>query len=473
MRITVVGLGYVGLVTAAGLARWDHEVIGLEADPERLTQPARTGRSRSTSPVSTSSSRPTPQPARCGSAGARPRRSRRPMSRWSRSARPIPRATGRPARILRCLTEVVPLLRRRRRPRRPLDHPARLRPPARLDRRRDPRPGRTPAGPGHAQPRVHPREPGRRRLPRPGSGRRRGHPRPGWARRPHDPPRLPPGRRADHRHARRRRLACRSSAPTSSWRPRSRSPTSSPACATRTAAGSTRSSGRWPTTPGSAGASSRPASATAVRACPTRSPRPSATPPGSGSRRRSSPRSTGSTTTSATELVDRLAELTGGELAGRRIALLGLTFKPGTDDLREAPALTVAALLIERGADGRRLRPDGARPRAGGGDGRRPDRRRLGRSRRSPTPTPRRSITEWAEFAGLDWDAAAATMRQALIVDGRNALAPDVLARAGFTYVGFGRGRMDPEEVGSTVPAVARHAGRRRPGGRRPPPRSA
>jgi hypothetical protein len=62
-------------------------------------------------------------------------------------------------------------------------------------------------------------------------------------------------------------------------------------------------------------------------------------------------------------------------------------------------------------------------------------------------------ITEWAEFAGLDWDAVAASMRQPLIVDGRNALAPDVLARAGFTYVAFGRGRMDPEEVGSTVPA--------------------
>ena len=45
-------------------------------------------------------------------------------------------------------------------------------------------------------------------------------------------------------------------------------------------------------------------------------------------------------------------------------------------------------------------------------------------------------------------------MRQPLIVDGRNALAPDVLARAGFTYVGFGRGRMDPEEVGSTVPTI-------------------
>ena len=67
-------------------------------------------------------------------------------------------------------------------------------------------------------------------------------------------------------------------------------------------------------------------------------------------------------------------------------------------------------------------------------------------------------ITEWAEFTGLDWDAAAGVMRQALIVDGRNSLPPDVLARAGFTYVGFGRGRLDPEEVTSAVPALA-HAG--------------
>ena len=45
-------------------------------------------------------------------------------------------------------------------------------------------------------------------------------------------------------------------------------------------------------------------------------------------------------------------------------------------------------------------------------------------------------------------------MRQALIVDGRNSLPPDVLARAGFTYVGFGRGRLDPEEVTSAIPAL-------------------
>ena len=44
------------------------------------------------------------------------------------------------------------------------------------------------------------------------------------------------------------------------------------------------------------------------------------------------------------------------------------------------------------------------------------------------------------------------------IVDGRNALTPDVLARAGFTYVSFGRGRMDPEELVSNAPAQAHPA---------------
>lgn len=148
------------------------------------------------------------------------------------------------------------------------------------------------------------------------------------------------------------------------------------------------------------------------------------------------------------ELVDRVQALTGGELVGRRIALLGLTFKPGTDDLREAPALTVATLLIERGATVVAYDP---MPRA--------------RSRAAALveglivvdsaaealadADAAALVTEWAEFAGLDWDNVAASMRQALIVDGRNALAPDVLARAGFTYVAFGRGRMDPEEIGA------------------------
>lgn len=154
-----------------------------------------------------------------------------------------------------------------------------------------------------------------------------------------------------------------------------------------------------------------------------------------------------------TELVDHLARLTGGELTGRRIALLGLTFKPGTDDLREAPALTIAALLLERGAEVVAYDPmERARTRAASmveglvvADS---------AAEALYDADAAALITEWAEFAGLDWEAVGASMRQPLLVDGRNALAPDVLARSGFTYVGFGRGQMDPEEVGSTVPAV-------------------
>ncbi len=156
------------------------------------------------------------------------------------------------------------------------------------------------------------------------------------------------------------------------------------------------------------------------------------------------------------ELVDRLQELTGGELAGRRIALLGLTFKPGTDDLREAPALTVAQLLIERGATVVAYDPmEKARIRAAAEiDGL----VTVGSAFEALADADAAAlITEWAEFAGLDWEAAAQTMRQALIVDGRNALTPDVLARAGFTYVSFGRGRMDPDEVASNVPATQAH----------------
>jgi UDPglucose 6-dehydrogenase len=154
------------------------------------------------------------------------------------------------------------------------------------------------------------------------------------------------------------------------------------------------------------------------------------------------------------EMVDRVQALTGGELAGRRIALLGLTFKPGTDDLREAPALTVAALLIERGATVVAYDPmERARSRAAAQvDG-------LivvdSAAEALADADAAALVTEWAEFAGLDWDSVAASMRQALIVDGRNALAPDVLARAGFTYVAFGRGRMDPEEVGANATAAS------------------
>jgi UDPglucose 6-dehydrogenase len=135
--------------------------------------------------------------------------------------------------------------------------------------------------------------------------------------------------------------------------------------------------------------------------------------------------------------VDLLDRLLGG-LRGRRVALLGLTFKPDTDDLRDAPSLPIARRLIDAGASvvaydpmvrarelARRLVPglgitDSARSALEGADG-------------------AGLVTEWPELLALDWRDARSVMRGDAFVDGRNALSPDVMGLAGFRYRGFGR----------------------------------
>ena len=138
------------------------------------------------------------------------------------------------------------------------------------------------------------------------------------------------------------------------------------------------------------------------------------------------------------DFVTRLEAAVGGSLQGARVALLGLTFKPGTDDLREAPSLTIAEAAIAAGATVIAYDPMAtARSRA---------------SRLVPGLQIAESaaealagadvaglVTEWPEFTQLDWTALRDTMRRAAIVDGRNALDPDAMGAAGFRYTGFGR----------------------------------
>ncbi len=124
-----------------------------------------------------------------------------------------------------------------------------------------------------------------------------------------------------------------------------------------------------------------------------------------------------------------------GSLRGKKIALLGLAFKPGTDDMREAPSLVLASRLIAEGAevsawdpvaDGRR-HLDGSVSIAGSAldalDG--ADAAVL--------------VTEWSELRELDWSAAGERMRNRVLVDGRNALDDETLRAAGFAYEGIGR----------------------------------
>jgi UDPglucose 6-dehydrogenase len=144
--------------------------------------------------------------------------------------------------------------------------------------------------------------------------------------------------------------------------------------------------------------------------------------------------------------VDRLTIAAGG-LEGARIALLGLTFKPDTDDLREAPSLDIANLLIERGATVVAYDPmPTARERAAAMV---PGLVVVDRAMKAIVGADAIGlVTEWPEFSRLAWAAVAKAVRRRVIVDGRNALQPDVLVAAGFDYVGFGRdGRLIVREA--------------------------
>jgi UDPglucose 6-dehydrogenase len=126
-----------------------------------------------------------------------------------------------------------------------------------------------------------------------------------------------------------------------------------------------------------------------------------------------------------------------GSLVGRRIALLGLAFKPNTDDMREASSLVLCARLQAAGAKVVAYDPvaeEEARKLIRGVDF-------------APGPLDCLAdadavvlVTEWGEFRELDWTAAAQAMAGTLVVDGRNALDPGTVRAAGLVYEGIGRG---------------------------------
>ena len=124
-------------------------------------------------------------------------------------------------------------------------------------------------------------------------------------------------------------------------------------------------------------------------------------------------------------------------LVGKRVALLGLAFKPDTDDMREASSLVLAA----------RLEGEGARVVAFD-----PVAQERGRASCCPSVEMAGSamdalegadaavlVTEWPEFAELDWAEVAKRMANPLLVDGRNFLDPEAVRDAGITYEAIGR----------------------------------
>ncbi|MET9868616.1 MULTISPECIES: UDP-glucose/GDP-mannose dehydrogenase family protein [unclassified Streptomyces] len=140
------------------------------------------------------------------------------------------------------------------------------------------------------------------------------------------------------------------------------------------------------------------------------------------------------------QLVDRVAASCGsgadGSLHGVRLALYGLTFKAGTSDLRDSPALSVARLLRERGAELTAYDPALREER--------PDLSDLLDLADDPVRAAEGAaaclvLTEWPELRDLDWAAIAARMAGREVHDFRNLLDADRLARAGLSRHGIGR----------------------------------
>jgi UDPglucose 6-dehydrogenase len=133
--------------------------------------------------------------------------------------------------------------------------------------------------------------------------------------------------------------------------------------------------------------------------------------------------------------VDKLRECLG-TLRGQVIGLLGLAFKPNTDDLRQAPSLEIAADLLSRGATVRAYDP------AANAKAKvllpeiefRRDAYAVARGADALLV-----VTEWNEFRQLDVARLKRTMRRPVIVDGRNIYDPPTMRELGFVYLGIGR----------------------------------
>jgi len=136
------------------------------------------------------------------------------------------------------------------------------------------------------------------------------------------------------------------------------------------------------------------------------------------------------------EMAEKIIAACGGSVKGKTIAVLGLTFKPNTDDIREAPSLTVVPRLFEAGAAVRAFDPEGmdeARALLPGvtwcDDG-------YGAMTGADAVV---ILTEWNEFRALDLARVKSLLSAPLMIDLRNIYSPDEMARNGFDYISIGR----------------------------------
>ena len=137
-------------------------------------------------------------------------------------------------------------------------------------------------------------------------------------------------------------------------------------------------------------------------------------------------------------MVERVASALGGEVAGKTVAILGLAFKPNTDDMREAPSIPIVEGLVARGATVAAFDPV-AREQA---ERVLPDIRFADDAYAAAEGADALVIvTEWDEFRALDLERIAASLRGKVLVDLRNVYDRSEAEAAGLAYYGIGRGR--------------------------------
>ena len=135
-------------------------------------------------------------------------------------------------------------------------------------------------------------------------------------------------------------------------------------------------------------------------------------------------------------MAGKVVALAGGNVAGKTVAMLGLTFKPNTDDMRDSPAIAIAEELQAAGARVRAYDPEGH------------EQAKLVMQDIDYAADPYDCltgadiavlVTEWDAFRALDMDRVKAVMKTPAIVDLRNVYRPDEMARRGIAYVSVGR----------------------------------
>jgi UDPglucose 6-dehydrogenase len=146
--------------------------------------------------------------------------------------------------------------------------------------------------------------------------------------------------------------------------------------------------------------------------------------------------------------VDHLQGMLGG-LEGKIVGLLGLAFKPNTDDMRDAPAVTIADALLAKGARVRAYDPVAMEVAAP----------LMPQVEMQPDPYTMAEgcdalmvVTEWNEFKHLDLERIRQLLRNPVMFDGRNIYDPERMKNLGFFFRGVGRGYDRPESAGDLHP---------------------